>query len=380
MAAYHQMGHDSWNLVNEEALSSFAGLVLSPVNSTPDQVIEKLHDLGEARERLDIVLDPQLYKPRSDRGKLPDWSYVERDFDTVDLSNSAWWDERCRLLVAESQRVGADAIASPALIPRAFDAAYYESVINCADRLSAMLAGTATSTLITAIVRLADLAQPGAAERIASILTRSRVDRIYLVFHDDLTPRAQRTDAETLAGAMQLIRTLETAASRVLVAFSGLDMLLWKHAGATDVATGKFFNLRRFVPGRWEDPADGGRQLPYWTDDELITWLREDDVRLLLRRGILDPASAVSNPYSQQILEVLDRRSGEAWVRLGWRQYLYWFSQWEAAIRPNSTDVETVLLKADQRWQAIAAAKVYLFDPAVNNGEWVRAWLNALLL
>jgi hypothetical protein len=224
-----------------------------------------------------------------------------------------------------------------------------------------------------------ELAKRGTAERIASILTRSQISRVYLVLLDEVTPRAQRVDAEALAGAMSLIRTLETAGSRVLLAFSGLDMLLWKSAGATDVATGKFFNLRRFVPGRWEDPAEGGRVLPYWTDDEFITWFREEDLRLLLRLGLLDGSRASANPYSRGILTILDNRAGEPWVRLGWRQYMYWFAQQEAEIASGNLSVNTVLERADQRWLDLERSRGRLFERP-NNGEWIRSWLNALLL
>jgi len=165
----------------------------------------------------------------------------------------------------------------------------------------------------------------------------------------------------------------------VLLAFSGLDMLLWKFAGATDVATGKFFNLRRFVPGRWEDPAEGGRVLPYWTDDEYITWFREEDVRLLLRRGLVDRDRASANPYSCEILTTLDNRAGDPWVRLGWRQYMYWFSQREAEIESGNLNVADLLERADKHWLEIETSRVRLFERS-NNGEWIRAWLNALLL
>ena len=38
MGAYHQMGHDSWNLVGEDELADFSGIVLSPVNDSEAQV------------------------------------------------------------------------------------------------------------------------------------------------------------------------------------------------------------------------------------------------------------------------------------------------------------------------------------------------------
>jgi hypothetical protein len=235
------------------------------------------------------------------------------------------------------------------------------------------------TTLITAIVRLSEIARPGAAERIASILTRTRLSRIYLVLLDELQPRQQRTDAEALAGAMSLISMLEQTGSKVLVAFSGLDMLLWKAAGASDLATGKFFNLRRFVPGRWDEPAEGARVLAYWTDGELVAWLREEDVRLLLRLGLIDRGVASANPYSRAILEALDRRAGEAWLKWSWRQYLYWFGQRESEIASDRASARNILARADNAWRTLDQKSAYLFDRA-NDGCWVRAWLNALLL
>jgi hypothetical protein len=378
MSSYHQMGHDSWNLVSEDALEEFRGLILSPVNNSPGQVIERLASLRR-RDHLDIVLDPQFYKPKSDRGALPEWAHIDNDFDTVELGNIEWWADRCHRLVEQAEQIGVTSIASPAAVPRAFDAAYYDWIVECAERLQAMLDGRRTTALITALVHVPELANRGMAERIASVLTRSRISRVYLVLLDDVPPRTQRIDAEALAGAMSLIRILEGAGSRVLLAFSGLDMLLWKAAGATDVATGKFFNLRRFVPGRWEDPAEGGRVLPYWTDDEFITWFREEDVRLLLRQGILDRARVSANPYSREILTILDSRAGDAWVGLGWRQYMYWFVRQEAAIASGRLDVGAVLERADQRWLDADRSRVRLFERS-NNGEWIRAWLNALAL
>lgn len=379
MPSYHQMGHDSWNLVAEGALATFRGLVLSPVNDTPGEMVHKLKALGSRRNQLDIILDPQFYKPKSERGSLPEWAHIDSDFNTADLADMTWWTERCRRLVDEGERIGVSAIASPAVIPRAFDVAYYAWVVECAETLARMLKGRSSSALLSALVHLPELAIGGAAERIASVLTRSSISRVYLVFVDDVAPRAQRVDAEALAGAMSLIRILQGAGSPVLVAFSGLDMLLWKFAGATDVATGKFFNLRRFVPGRWEDPAEGGRVLPYWTDHEFITWFREEDVRLLLRLGLIDRDRANSHPYSAEILRTLDNRTGEAWVRLGWRQYMYWFAQHEAAINSSQLNVKDMLEHADQRWSAIETRHVRLFERP-NNGEWIRSWLNAMLL
>lgn len=377
MGVYHQMGHDSWNLVSEKALHGFDGLILSPVNDTPDKVQQKLAKLGKLRGKIEVILDPQFYKPSSDRGQLAAWGHFSSDVDTVNLSDMSWWEKRGQALVKVASAVGADSVCSPAMLPRVFSDDYYRWTVQCADRLAKHASSAQLDILLTAIVRLSELAQKGKPESISSVLTGTNISRVYLVIWDDLSPRSQRVDIDGLAGVVRLIKLLEDAGTRVLVAFSGLDMLIWKAAGASDAATGKFFNLRRFVPGRWDDPEEGGRVVPYWTDEHLVTWLREADVRLLDRHGLIDRAGAAKNPYSVEILKIVDAGMGVPWVKYGWRQYLYWFRETESTIASRTSSVESILVAADRRWSAVSKSGVLLLDRE-NTGDWIRPWLNAI--
>lgn len=379
MGAYHQMGHDSWNLVNEKALLGYDGIVLSPVNDSPEAVEARLKKLGKLRDKIEVILDPQFYKPSSDRGQLAAWGHFSDDVDTVNLTDMSWWEKRGKALVKVASDIGADAVCSPAMLARLFNDDYYRWTVECANRLAKHASEKGQDVLLTTIVRLPELAQKGKPESIASILTSTDISRIYLVILDDLGPREQRVDVEGLAGAVKLIKLLEDAGSRVLVAFSGLDVLIWKAAGATSAATGKFFNLRRFVPGRWEDAAEGGRVVPYWTDEHLITWLREADVRLLDRHKLVDRAGASKNPYSLEILKIIDAGEGEAWVALGWRQYLYWFKEVEAAISTKHNEAELILAGVDKKWGMVTKSGVLLLDRE-NTGDWIRPWINAIRL
>jgi len=380
MGVYHQMGHDSWNLVGEKPLHSYAGMILSPVNDGPTDVLQKLQQLKSKRPAGDfeIILDPQFYEPRTARGQLTHWPHFSEDVDTIDLSNQAWWEERAKVLASTASELGATAICTPAFRPKVYDSNYYRWTVDCANRAQAQATKAGLDVLLTAIVRLTDLTKNGEPQAIASVLTSTPISRIYLVLCDELPPRTQRTDVDALAGAVKLIKLLEQAGTRVLVAFSGLDMLLWKAAGATGVASGKFFNLRRFASGRFEeDGPEGGRVVPYWTDCKLITWLREDDVKLLDRKGLIDRAEAALNPYSNKILDILDSGSGKAWVGDGWRQYLYWFQATEAALSCNVSAITALLKQADSAWGAVNSSGVLLYDRQ-NTGEWIRPWLNAI--
>ena len=78
MAAYLQQGHGSWGLMEEDEIGSYDGLVLSPVNDGPEAVRNGLSRLGEKRDELEVILDPQLYNPSIDKGKLSPKEVNER--------------------------------------------------------------------------------------------------------------------------------------------------------------------------------------------------------------------------------------------------------------------------------------------------------------
>lgn len=374
MAAYHQMGNDSWNLLDEASLAGYAGVVLSPVNASPEETKAKLPKAKSSRPNLEVILDPQFYRPKSKKGQLGAWPHITADLDSADPANREWWKARCASLAKVAAEVGATSVCSPSFVPTKFDEEFYAFVIETAATLSAE---TSLKVLLTAIVRLQDLAKPEVVMRLASALSTSPIKRFYLVFHDELEPRKQRSDYQTLANAFRLIEALEKSGIKTLVSFSGLDMLLWKAAGATDIATGKHFNLRRFAPSRWDDETEGGRQLPYWTEGSMLTWFREDDLRLLDEEGLIDRAAAADNPYAQEILKIIDERSGKPWLGTAWRQYLHWFQKYEREADKNFTFVSNTCYNADAQWQKFRETKALMFEPD-NDGSWVRAWINAL--
>ena len=124
---------------------------------------------------------------------------------------------------------------------------------------------------------------------------------------------------------MKLIAALESAGQRVTVGSCSSEMVLWKAAGASHCASGKFFNLRRFTMSRFDEPnGGGGGQLGYWFEESLLCFLRQSDLLRVQGKGLLSEASR-ANPFSANILETFRRR------RHGWR--------WHGAI--SSTGLQT---------------------------------------
>jgi hypothetical protein len=375
MPSFQQMGHNSHNLLTEQDLNAYRGAVLSPVNYEENQIINLIRT--HASEQFEMILDPQLYYPNTERGSLPGWSYFPSDFDTADQSSPDWWQIIVSRLSDVVIRIRPTSVCSPAIVPRVYSPDYFLLNRDIANNLNLNVQGESIEVLQTLLVRFDWLSQQPISSEIASIATSSTLDRIYLVFITDLNPRRELQYTDNLIGAMRLISLLEQAGVKVLVGFASSDLVLWKAAGASDCATGKFFNLRRFTPSRWEEPSEGGGQLSYWFEESLLAFLRESDLIRVRRAGLLSSAS-LSNPYSQRILDILDQKTGKPWLGLCWRQYMFWFAEYEARTSVHSSDADSILISAEQTW-SILEAKQILMEERQNDGSWLRAWRRALL-
>lgn len=376
MPAFHQIGHDSENLLFEPELARFAGAILSPLNYTPTETAAQISELRK-RENFLTILDPHLYRPQSDRLQLPTWSYYPKDVETADLSSEKWWSELVQAVAKAAVELGPDAVCSPAIVPKAYTDEFFANLVEHGNLLERALAGTKLRPVQTVLVNLSELATANRVMSIASIISRSHVQDCMLVIVGDTEPRRELADPEELKGTMRLISSLETAGQRVTVAAASSDMILWKAAGATNCASGKFFNLRRFTLSRFEEPSGGGGQLGYWFEESLLTFLRQSDLLRVQARDLLSEASR-SNPFSEQILAAIPAK--RAWVALGWRHFLYWFADAEYRLREGGVSAEDLVNTADANWANIESTKPpLLMEERPNDGSWVRQWRRALV-
>jgi hypothetical protein len=287
-----------------------------------------------------------------------------------------------RALARVARKVGVDGICSPVVIPKAFDDKYYAHIVGAGSDLGKRFEGRGMRVLQTVLANLPQLGGENRAMEIASIVSRTANEWIYLVFVGIVEPRRELKDVDELKGAMQLIRALERNGIKVLVGFCSSDLLLWKAAGASACASGKFFNLRRFTRQRFEEPnATGGGQLPYWFEEGLLAFLRQGDLIHVRKHNLLSETS-LRNPFAKEILSALDeatsaRRKPRPWLGTSWRQFLYWFADVEGRISRKEITAEELITTADANWSKLDAAKV-LLEERFNDGTWVRYWLNTL--
>jgi hypothetical protein len=376
MPAFHQIGHDSENLLSVPELDRFAGAILSPLNYTPSETRQQISELKKAGKF--AILDPYLYHPQSDKGQLPKWSYYPKDVDTADLNSEKWWSPLVNGVAKAAAEIGADAVCSPAIVPKTFSGDFYSHTIEHGNQLQDALEGTKVQAFQTIVVNLPELTDANRVMTIASIISQSTTKDCVLAFISNVEPRRELADPEELKGGMRLISALAKGGQCVTVAFSSSDVVLWKAAGATNCATGKFFNLRRFTLSRLiEDSSGGGGQLGYWFEESLLAFLRQSDLLRVQSRGMISAASK-SNPFCDQILAAIP--ANKAWVALGWRQFLYWFADAEHRIQTGGVAPEDLVKLADENWGVIETSKPPIFmEERPNNGDWVREWLRALV-
>jgi len=382
MPSYHQMGHHSNNLIDLPAMSAFAGAVFSPINSTEEEVKEQAETTSESRPGFETILDPQLYVPATERGNLKDWAYYPKDVDTADLTSPAWWTDLNEKLAGTVKALGINALCSPVVIPKVFDDKYYNRTVQVGSELANHFETEATQVLQTALVSLPELADVNRSLEIASMISATKAERIYLVLVGATEPRRELNQTDEIVGAMKLVDALESSGTRVLVGFCSSDVLLWKAAGASACASGKFFNLRRFTRQRFEEPkSSGGQQLPYWFEEALAAFLRQGDLIRARKAGLLGEASS-RNPFCQEVLAILDeaaksRTAPAAWLGISWRQFMYWFSDVESRLSRDKSLTDAILRAADANWAKLDAAKI-LLEERFNDGTWIRIWLNAI--
>lgn len=378
MSAYIQMGHDTQNLVGEKDLN-FSGIILSPVNRPPEKLIDDFKSFKNKRADYEIILDPQLYIPKSNRGALSRHPYFPSDMDTADPASLKWWTNTCDQILKYARDMGVKSIISPVLFPKIWDVEYFGMSSQITDY---MCANATEKIYATVLVNMADLTSEKKMMQILSIATTPSTNNFYILFVNNIDPRRELTDVDEIYSAMKFISLLKEAGKNVLVGCCSSEMILYKAAGADHCASGKYFNLRRFTPSRFDDQADsGGKVISYWFEHGILGFLREPDILRLLeedKRHLL-MQGGTDNIWSNKILEILESGSGRPWVAESWRQYLAWFSITEATYSANNSlsVIRAHLKQAEAIWEELNDEDI-LFDEPKNDGRWIRPWRQAL--
>lgn len=379
MTAYFQMGHDTENLIGENDLNEFKGIILSPVNRSPEELKANIPEF-RGKGSYDIIFDPQLYVPTSERQNLLNQPYFPSDLETADMSSSKWWDNLIKSLCKYVKELKVNTVASPVTLPKIWNDDYYALCVENSNKLVNVLEKNEIQTLLTVMVDINQINQD-VVLRIASIISKTNSMGYYIVLATDTHPRRELADANALANIMKLIKELRDTNKILIMSCCSSDMLLYNVAGATHCATGKFFNLRRFTESRFEETPGGGGQIPYWFEHSLLAFLRDADISRLNENnhGDLIKTLFSNNYWANVILEQFKQTPEKAWLALSWRHYLSWFGKTELVLSKGNAYklVNEWLNVAEKNWLLLEDENILLEEPR-NNGSWIRPWRQAL--
>ena len=278
-------------------------------------------------------------------------------------------------VIACAERLGVRFACSPTAYAKRFTPEQYKFVIDVGSEFARAARGKEFTAMQSVIVNMAAVNDARAALALASIISATECPWVYLMFRsENQDPRRELVEADELLGAMHLISALERADIRVMVAYSSSDMLLWKAAGATACATGKFFNVRRFTKSRFDPPKRGGGNLAYWFEESLLAFLRQGDLLKLDKAGLLSAASK-RNHFFLQVLT--SARANKPWKAQSWRQFMNWFADAEGRLHQGTVTARKLIETAQNNWEKVTELKLYPEEPE-NRGAWLHEWRNAL--
>lgn len=380
MASYLQMGHDTQNLVGAEGLDSFSGIILSPLNRKNNVLKQDILKFKKISD-YDIVFDPQLYYPHTEKENILTHPYFPQDFESADYSNQNWWAKIHNAIHQYCDELEVTSIIAPTIDPKSLDDQYYDFNVLNVNEFYEKRSSKNISIWAPLIISLNDLSQQDKIPRLASISSQFIADKIYLIVKADVEPRREISDSTLTTLLVKFIHELAELGKEITIAFSSSDMILYKVAGASHCATSKFFNLRRFTPSRYDENTGGGGQLPYFFTESLLAFLRGPDLLRIMERGKAEllTSTLAANIWNDRIFEKVSDLEEIPWLGDSWRQYLSWFSNTEKLIANGDPDkiADEMLKIAERNWIALEDDKVF-FDEPRNDGSWIRKWRIAL--
>lgn len=382
MSAYMQMGYNTENLVGVAGLEDYKGIILSPTNRNPSELQQNVSNF-RGKGTFELVLDPQLYFPKTERERLREHPYFPDDLDTADTYSPEWWLGISEKVVDFATSIGCDALCTPVVCPKVYNTGFYSVCIEVANSIYSFSKIKDMRLYQSVMIDLPSITDTDLLFKFSSIVSNTPADGFYVVFSSDREPRREFSDSDELFSAMAFIKLLSGIGKSIIIANCSSDMILFKSAGATHCATGKYFNLRRFTPSRFEEPTKegGGGQLPYWFEHNLLAFIRESDLLRLQRDGYKDLIGGLhsNNEWAKAITRQFEDEPGKAWVGLSWRHFLSWFAKTELILNDEHSieHVRAWTKSAEEAWLKLENDDIFM-EEARNDGSWLRPWRQAI--
>jgi len=383
MKVYHQTGHNLvWNLDSLQQDQAGEGIIVSPVNTTMDQIRQL-----DASVRKSSLYDPQFYAPESERGKLPSYPFfpssILDDFSTDDFESICW------SIASDCVEFQMEMEFPYMTIP----VRYYGDLPS--DYLSQTLVcfiepfvgavedlGYEGPVLLTTIVKQGQIVDDEQRNYLLNWLTGIQdIDGVYLIFEHD-SPSKQIHNPVFLANALRFIRSLKDNYLEIHIGYNNTEGILYSVAGPDSISMGAYENLRKFDSRRFMEIAQQGRQQPSprLYSGYLFQWVEFTYVQAIQQLYSNWEGLFEESPYTPT-----DFQPGHDWNLRQPELYKHFFIVFSSQVNdlvPNIEDrfaqVETLARRAMDSFRNIEEAGVLL--DSNSDGAHLNAWITALNL
>ncbi len=252
MKLYLQFGYGMKRLCekNEAALRE-CSVVLSPRDLTPGQAIAVGKNLGKTGGR--VWFDPQMYAPRSERGRLSEYDYRPQGFQT----DSTNWNTILDRLHALNDDIGTTEFILPCrFLEKIGDVRDTVRIVEKAMRFS----GPKLASLCLASPILMD---PDSTDILLNGIGAWPVDGFYLIAEHP--EHGYFSDNPIwLANLLKLCAGIKAGGKRLVVGYCNQQMLCLSCAGVDAIASGTWANVRSFSLRKFEDEDETVKRKKAW--------------------------------------------------------------------------------------------------------------------
>ena len=333
------MGHGMQSLALE--LLSHNGpktLILSPINTTEAGMISYAKKIKKSNGKL--MIDPQLYYPRSFHRNLIKYDYFPHD--GITLFENGVCSDVIQALVRLNEKVQTNAFLLPAFTEQKIDDRWNYlqcQIIKCAGSLTNV-------PLYVSIALSSDVMMD--IEQIQKIINYAEdwdVDGIYIVCEH---PGNYYLVDKPLwvSNLLELVAALKRQLKKVVVGYASHQLLCLGLAKCDAIASGNFLNLRWFKPDRFAstDDDDISRRAVWYYCPQALSEFKLPFLDIAERIGILDrikPSSEMMNPYCEMLFSSTQPTSTAYGEKEAFRHYLLSLNK-QCSITVRSSYEETM--------------------------------------
>lgn len=298
--------------------------ILSPRDLTPEQ----LGRLGKSLRALPggaVLLDPQLYVPRTDHERLRSHEFWPQEYETGVFWQGAPLTRLIEALFAINDAIGTQAVILPCLLAPAID----DDWLSIQDQIlaEARATGPARRLLLTIALTADAMKDPEAIARLADHAASWEADGYYIVAEH---PNGNYLvdDPNWLANLIDLAAGLRMLGREVILGYCNQQMLIAGCAKVTAIASGTWMNVRSFPPDKFRTAYDEEikqRAIWYYAPGTLSEY-KVPFLDIAHRQGVmaqLAPPPAMGNQFTERLFGAALPSSAGLTEQAAFRHFLH---------------------------------------------------------